>query len=147
MLVDNVRYVHTGYRQVLPARPSSVLDARESVALVLHDWGYRGDELLDAQTVASEIVTNAIAHGKCPCCFTFYLFLDHGCAVIDVRDYNPIEPQRRPVGDDSESGRGLMIITALSQSWGVIPEKDGKRVYARLPMPARERDEAAPGGA
>ena len=33
---------------------------------------------------------------------------------------------------DLEGHRGLFLVGALSQSWGVTPEAEGKRIWARL---------------
>jgi hypothetical protein len=52
-------------------------------------------------------------------------------AVI-VTDSSPDPPVRRNLSMDSEHGRGLSIIDALSARWGWRPEGPGKAVYAIL---------------
>ena len=42
------------------------------------------------------------------------------------------EPQRRDVGPDSVDGRGLAIVTALAETWGVDKDGLGQSVWARL---------------
>lgn len=107
----------------------------------------RPDLLDDALIVASELVTNALdVAWRC----WVYLTLSQGGIVIGVWDPMPDPPkaptQHVPDGPDdpdvaemSESGRGMAVVTALSQAWGwhrAVP--NGKVVWALLgtPFPA-----------
>lgn len=142
MLVDDWTYVYGGWTQVLPTDdPATVGTVRSTVRRILRGWGYSNDELDDAQTVASELTTNAIRHGKCKF-LTFRLFLEqHSRAVIDIEDDNPEEPhESESVTEYAESGRGLTIISALAEEWGTVPTRYGKRVFARMPPPLRESE-------
>ena len=82
--------------------------------------------------VVSELVTNSVRYGRPP------LHLDlrrlRSCVRVDVHDTVPEEPVlhgRAEVADDRESGRGLLIVSAVADRVGVeqVPG-DGKRVYA-----------------
>lgn len=58
---------------------------------------------------------------------------DHGGLEVSVHDDDPRMPvlmESEPW--DREGHRGLLIVRALSESWGVAPDGDGKRVWARL---------------
>ncbi|MFD5747910.1 ATP-binding protein [Streptomyces sp. NPDC127033] len=37
-------------------------------------------------------------------------------------------------GDDDTGGRGLVIVDALCEKWGVRPRDPGKTVWAQLPI-------------
>jgi hypothetical protein len=52
-------------------------------------------------------------------------------AVI-VTDSSPVPPVRHDPADESEHGRGLNIVEALSTEWGWRPGDPGKVVYAIL---------------
>ena len=45
------------------------------------------------------------------------------------------EPQQRDVGPDSIDGRGLAIVSALAETWGVESDGLGQSVWARLSRP------------
>jgi anti-anti-sigma factor len=84
-----------------------------------------------AQLVASELVTNAVVHAGTPIELTLRLVwpLLH----IAVRDsgggYAHIAGS---VDETSESGRGLLLVDALSASWGNFVPPIGKIVWAAV---------------
>jgi anti-sigma regulatory factor (Ser/Thr protein kinase) len=88
----------------------------------------------DAELILSELVTNAVIHAsalKMGVC----LLSDRERLVIMVSDSCPRMPvradeEREP---DAMSGRGLVIVEALAQSWGAywLP-RQGKVVWALL---------------
>ncbi|MFF2653918.1 ATP-binding protein [Streptomyces sp. NPDC058045] len=55
---------------------------------------------------------------------------------LEVSDASDEKPQPRQAGPDDESGRGLALVGALADSWGVAPRIGvGKTVWARLALP------------
>ena len=48
---------------------------------------------------------------------------------MEVVDHSDRMPAVQAPDDDSPGGRGLLIIEALSQEWGVEPRGDGKAVW------------------
>jgi hypothetical protein len=54
-----------------------------------------------------------------------------GLAIV-VTDPSPLPPLKRDPGNDTEHGRGLHIVEALSARWGWQPRDPGKAVYAIL---------------
>ena len=111
-------------------------DARRATRDVLRRWELPA--LVDRVVlVVSELVTNSVRYGRPP------LRLDlrrlRGCIRVDVHDTVPEEPvlHGRPgVADDRESGRGLLIVSAVADDVGVeqVPG-DGKHVYASFDTP------------
>ena len=41
-------------------------------------------------------------------------------------------PRRRTPGEQASSGRGLMLVEALADAWGVDPRGSGKRMWFEL---------------
>jgi anti-sigma regulatory factor (Ser/Thr protein kinase) len=122
----------------LAALPSAVSCARGHVRSVAHEWGLAN--LADtAALLASEIVTNAVqASGRLRTAVLPVVKLsitsDGESLVIRVWDAGQAMPVRQNVGPGDDSGRGLMIIDALSAGWGSYPEADGKVVWATISL-------------
>lgn len=90
----------------------------------------------DAQTVASELVTNAIQHATADVCdkvgVTLMIVWGGDAVAVVVTDPSPVPPVIRQAAPGSEHGRGLRIVEALSAHWSWNREDDGKAVYAIL---------------
>ena len=116
----------------LPGSPYSVRMARFYIraALSYHQLGgYAGD----AETIASELITNAITHAGVPAIGLELTCLPGSAALaIVVTDPCPLPPVRQYPGGSSEHGRGLYVVEALSARWGWRPNPLGKAVYAIL---------------
>jgi hypothetical protein len=61
-----------------------------------------------------------------------WLVSDRAQVVIFVWDASPLPPLPGDVGEDAESGRGLLIVQAVSERWGwdSPPGMGGKVVWA-----------------
>jgi hypothetical protein len=56
--------------------------------------------------------------------------------VIEAWDHSPLELHYHEVNDDDECGRGLGVVAALSQRWGVVRTgSHSKAVWAELVVP------------
>lgn len=86
-----------------------------------------------AELLITELVTNALVH------------TDRGAEVsaslaatrlrVEVRDYAACRPRPYvPTADDGTHGRGLMLVQALADAWGVdaLPPGSGKVVWFEL---------------
>lgn len=124
----------------LAPRPTASRDARRFVARTLLSWDLPR-LVAPATLVASEMVTNSVVHAVTVVDLTMaqagrYL-------RVAVRDHGGGRPA--PRGQDpwgsGLSGRGLLIVQALTTSWGVFPGRlSGKTVWAVLDIEApRER--------
>jgi anti-sigma regulatory factor (Ser/Thr protein kinase) len=120
---------------VLPSIPESVRIARFRIRAVL-DFHRLGEYADDAETIASELVTNAIQHACADGAETVGVTLVHRqnpeAVTIAVTDSSLEGPVKREPPDGSEQGRGLLIINELSACWGWSPADGGKAVYATL---------------
>ncbi|WP_156056550.1 ATP-binding protein [Streptosporangium roseum] len=61
---------------------------------------------------------------------------------VRVTDHGPGRPHRLDLGQDATSGRGLAIVEALADQWGVIPVRAeaGKTVWAAWRLPCGRSD-------
>ncbi len=116
----------------LPSRPESSRLAR---AYVQQQWPDLSEVVLsDVELIATELVTNAVRHGA-P---VIRLRLRREPFAVDVAvlDGSTRLPPTRvaPVSVDSHGGRGLAIVDALAERWGVdvLPADAGKSVWATV---------------
>jgi two-component sensor histidine kinase len=101
----------------LGALKTAVPCARLHTRLVLEEWGLTADS---AELIVSELVTNAFEHGLAgiPATIKIWLCSDGSRLVIYVWDGSSLYPVRKDAGLGEDSGRGLMIVEALSTEWG-----------------------------
>jgi anti-sigma regulatory factor (Ser/Thr protein kinase) len=134
--LDEVRRVG----EQLAPRPTASRDARRFVARTLLSWEMPR-VVPPATLVASELVTNSVVHAVTVVDLTVSQSGQY--LRIAVRDHGGGRPAARaddPAGSGL-SGRGLLIVHALTRSWGVFPgRRSGKTVWAVLDTTApRER--------
>ncbi|NNN37004.1 SpoIIE family protein phosphatase [Streptomyces sp. S3(2020)] len=128
--------------------------ARALLRAALSEWtelGLTGTEPLtgrladDAVVVVSELVTNAVVHAGTDVDLECRLENATGALVVEVSDQHPSRAPRDSAGEQSygtpEYGRGLRLVAALAESWGITYRKGTKTVWARL----TEEDSAAVG--
>ncbi len=112
----------------LPLTDHAAVLARRATREVLAAWGFADeDHIYDVQLVATELVSNAVRHGADLVHLELIANGDH--LVVAVRDGSEVLPDR-DAGPYDESGRGLLIIEALTERWGVEDVDGGKRVWA-----------------
>jgi hypothetical protein len=76
-------------------------------------------------------VTNAVLHARTSSLVT--LTLTDTALQIGVRDYLPGPGPRRPrVGSGADGPLGVVVVDAVSRSWGVTHHDDGKTVWATI---------------
>ncbi|MFJ1752722.1 ATP-binding protein [Kitasatospora sp. NPDC088134] len=96
----------------------------------LDHWGV--PELADtAELLASELVTNALVHTGKDAVLDAVLTGEQRLRV-EVRDRTSHLPGRRHPGEDATSGRGLLLVEALADDWGVQLRGDGKVTWFEL---------------
>jgi anti-sigma regulatory factor (Ser/Thr protein kinase) len=113
----------------LRAVPDAAPVARGALRVLLSGTPFE-DRLDDGELAISELVTNAVLHGRAP--ITLRLVRTDHCVRVEVRDGSPVSPSFSMLDPTAVTGRGLMLISAASDRWGVEPEPDGKRVWFEL---------------
>ncbi|GGS89692.1 ATP-binding protein [Planobispora rosea] len=112
---------------LLAAAPASVREARSLVRRELPGWGAE-DLVDDCVLIVSELVTNAVRHGGAAC--VLRLGGDGVQVYGELFDPGRGAPRMREAGMDATGGRGLQIVDALADDWGVSwPESGGKIVW------------------
>jgi CheY-like chemotaxis protein len=145
-LLATVAQERTGEFTIRLARNySSVQTARRFVRHTLHMWNADG-EIDDAVIVVSELVTNAIAHTHAGCELRISRVVrrdglpESEIVRIEVNDRGSQIPDLQLLTETREHGRGLHIVAALTNAWGVDTQPDGsKTVWAEL-VAAEEPD-------
>lgn len=110
--------------------PRSAARARAFVASTLRSWGVGDDLHDDAALVVSELAVNAIRHAQSG--FKVSLGRVGGGIRIAVGDADRNPPARLNPGVHATSGRGLLLVDAVSAAWGSAPADAGKLVWAQL---------------
>ena len=116
----------------LPADPTAPARARTLLRDATQAWDLDDEAYQDAALVVTELVANAVDHARTPSTLTLELTDD--ALRVAVRDARPGTALRAlPVDPTAARGRGLQMIEALAEEWGVTPDDDGKTVWAVLP--------------
>lgn len=88
-----------------------------------------------AELMVSELATNCVRHARTG----FELAIEASAAIrVEVRDGGPGRPTVLHPEPQEPSGRGLQIVQAMSEEWGVVPGASGKTVWFTLCAPARD---------
>jgi anti-sigma regulatory factor (Ser/Thr protein kinase) len=131
----------------LAATPNAVRWGRAHTTDVLATWRVTGTVVEDAGLVVSELLANAVRHATRPAAdlgsgydvaqCSLLLFLTRRGLTVMVYDGDRRPPVLQRPASDSEQGRGLLLVEALSEEWGyTYPFADsGKLVWARLSVP------------
>ncbi|MFE0202635.1 ATP-binding protein [Streptomyces sp. NPDC058985] len=124
----------------IPKRRRHVPTARQRLRKALADWGLT-DELCDAVVLlASELVTNAVLHCRVPHAqVRVTLTLDGPELTLEVSDPDRDRLPRlhHSAAADDEGGRGLALVSALSDDWGCRQDPYTKCVWARFTVAGR----------
>jgi anti-sigma regulatory factor (Ser/Thr protein kinase) len=119
----------------LQALPSRIGQVRRIISAQLRYWHL--DPLIDhAALGVTELLTNVHRHAQPDkiCTVDIELLLER--LTVSVSDHDPRLPTITPAGLLDTSGRGLALIAAVSESWGMRPVGDtGKSIWFTLPAP------------
>lgn len=115
----------------LPADPAIVAPTRKQVASQLSGWGL-DDAAFITGLIVSELVTNAIRHAEGP--IQLRLIRDRAL-ICEVSDGSSTAPHLRRARVLDEDGRGLLLVSQLSQRWGTRQTPHGKTIWAEQALP------------
>ncbi|MFJ5227753.1 ATP-binding protein [Streptomyces sp. NPDC088400] len=115
----------------------SIPAAREFTHWALVDWGLSvGTRADDALLCVSELATNALVHGVPPGRgFLLCMRYDGDVLRIEVHDSGggvPEVGEATEADKDDEGGRGLLLVAAFADKWGVNERQPGKVVWCEF---------------
>jgi PAS domain S-box-containing protein len=117
----------------LPADPAVVADARGQAARQVAAWGL--DEVtFTTELIVSELLTNAIRHAEPP--IQLRMILDDTLSC-EVSDGSSTAPHMRRADRYDEGGRGLLLVSQLTERWGSRHTRTGKTIWAQQPLAPR----------
>jgi serine/threonine-protein kinase RsbW len=140
--------VRTEREWALPHDPAAVPGAREQLVDLLTDVGVAEDTVVEAELASSELLGNAIMHGRPTADGTVVLRVRvrEEAVEVAVTDGGPAEGQAADIRPRRTSvvatrGRGLRIVRSLAHEWGVLVDADqgGTTVWASIGGPSRRR--------
>ncbi|MFI1163420.1 SpoIIE family protein phosphatase [Streptomyces sp. NPDC020801] len=141
---------HTEVRATLPGSSLAPGSARARVRAAFTQWAALGAVLPgrladDAVVVVSELVTNAVVHAGTDVELICRLEPGTGACLVEVCDHHPSRAPRdhgtEPSYEPADYGRGLRLVAALCEAWGITYRAGAKTVWARLPAEGRTADE------
>jgi len=90
----------------------------------------------DSELILTELVTNAQLHGTPPITVGVHVLPDR--ARFEISDASAGTPVGLVQNPESMTGRGLMLVEALSDRWGVDRQDQGKLVWAEVGLNSSE---------
>ena len=116
----------------LPAHPASSRAARAFVAEHLRLWGLDPAAIDDATLLVSELVTNAILHGRSP--IDLLVRKVKTSVRVEVGNDGRRAPQPHYPDLDTAAGRGLGLVQAVATRWGVDEVGTGNSVWFEIAL-------------
>jgi two-component sensor histidine kinase len=114
--------------EMFPAELSTPAAARRFVVEALRAAGVPVADALPV--VVSELVTNSVLHAASKA--RIQVMVQARRVRVEVYDSDPTLPVPRNPGPDTVTGRGLMLVDALTDRWGSALTDDGKVVWFEL---------------
>lgn len=119
----------------VPAQPTSAALIRRDIADDLIGADIASDVVDDVLLVASELVSNAVQHANALPSGDLSVQWDRDAAgiTVSVTDGGGAQqPHERSAGPRDARGRGLTIVSALADSWGIKHRPGMVTVWAHL---------------
>lgn len=113
-----------------PADVSAVRAARIFVIDNLREVSPTELDLDATAVLVSELASNSVLHADSE--FEVSVEVEDDCVRVGVTDAGDGEPTVRDVDTTAPSGRGLHIVDALADRWGIEPRGSGKTVWFEL---------------
>lgn len=118
-------------RRTFPGQPGQVSVARRWLAQMIDGFAAMDDVLL----ACSELATNAIVHsdsGQPGGRFTVRLAIRQDIVRVEVLDQGGAGPGRQQVEESSQCGRGLTIVAAITDAWGIAGDGEGRTTWYEI---------------
>jgi anti-sigma regulatory factor (Ser/Thr protein kinase) len=129
--------MHIALEMELLPRPGTPRAARHALREALHGLDRR--LLEDAELLLSELITNAARHAGGRSTILLRIGLLSPGLRLEISDGSATLPRPRSAAAGDDTGRGLAVVEALADDWGVVPVPgDGKTVWCELRSGAAE---------
>ncbi|MGY1698960.1 ATP-binding protein [Geodermatophilus sp. SYSU D00766] len=115
----------------LPPSARSVPVARHLAREVLLAWDAPQDSA-DVELLVTELVANVVDHVGGESVLSLELEYSDGWLRIAVADGSAVRPVVGELRGDQPRGRGMQIVDAIADDWGVEDVDGGKRVWFSL---------------
>ncbi|MFJ8665585.1 ATP-binding protein [Streptomyces sp. NPDC093600] len=117
----------TSYRMGFTVGEHSAGHMRRILRVFLTRWGM--ERVTDpAQLALTELVANVVRHVPGRRCTVLILREPFGLRV-EIADAVPGTVVAKPAGVLDEGGRGLVLVEAVTDRWGVVESGEGKTVW------------------
>lgn len=126
----------------LAAEPYAARDARRAAREVLTAWHVPEPQLEDALLVVSELVANVVRHAHTVSTLELELAPGGSRLRVALADGSSTAPRLRHAHYSAEDGRGMGILAALSDRWGIELHVGGKRVWWEVDLDRAYGDSA-----
>lgn len=114
-----LRRADAGGADVSEADACRVAFVRWLVRQKLRSWGLEADLDPNAQLIVSELLTNALRYGDPSAGIAYRIVVASTHISIAVNGGLPYRPAMVDADADSESGRGMVLVAAISDYWGM----------------------------
>ncbi|MFF5205918.1 ATP-binding protein [Streptosporangium sp. NPDC000396] len=134
-LLAGERFLAVLGEKTIPGKPECVASTRRFVRDIARDWGASEEICEVAELLTSEVVTNALVHGRgCHDELTVHVVVhrEGQIMIVEVYDGNRNAPVVLASDDCEESGRGMALVGRLARSWGYRDTRLGKAVFFDL---------------
>jgi hypothetical protein len=112
----------------LTREPLAAGQARGQVRTTVQTWQVPVDQDI-AILLTSDLVTEAITHGEGE---TLTLAIRCTRSALRVDVYDASRPRPAGAGEPAGTGRGLVLVAAVSTEWGAFRTPAGKAMYFTL---------------
>lgn len=117
----------TEERTRFSSHPTSAAAARRFVLAVLAAWPVEAADTDAVLVCTDELVTNAIVHVASE--IDVVVRWEDGVVRVEVHDRSSRPPLRQVHPVDADGGRGLHLVEAMAERWGVANVDGGKAVW------------------
>ncbi|HEY5335420.1 MAG TPA: ATP-binding protein [Mycobacteriales bacterium] len=114
----------------VPSDARAVMHARRFTSRLCARAGVDGDLCDNAVLLTSEVVTNAVIHGRSEA--RLRVVVDAERIRVEVGDDNSRYPVIQTPDEDALDGRGLRLLDVVATDWGVRDDKIGKTVWFEI---------------
>ncbi|MEV4225587.1 ATP-binding protein [Streptomyces bobili] len=126
------------YGFTVAAAIEAVPSARRQVTALVGKLGFSiSDETVETvELLAGEVIANAVLYSAAPCDVAVTRTDER--LRVEVKDTDPLLPSVVEAGPNDERGRGLLLVDALADAWGVQSEYPGKTTWFEIapePLP------------